>query len=355
MTKRYELASGPVLEQFPLPPDLAGEFSRFLESLSSARRILISSTLTSDGDSIGSQIALRHFIEERRKSNPPERIDIVNESPVPHRYQFLPRTGEIQTYDEWKASGAQPDYDLAISLDGGIERTGKVAALFESVKSTVLIDHHIVGSEMSYSASLLDLESSSTCEIVYCLFEAAGVQLSKEAAEHLYIGIVFDTGFFKHSITRARTHHVAAQLVKTGIDFSDISDRAILERSWGGQLLLRRMLENMERSSCGRVVTSYWSHRDFQEISYKDGDTEGMINQLYHTESCLAVALFVETKPGRIKLSFRSKGDVNVADFARSLNPAGGGHVRAAGCTMEGSLDEIRKLVSGRLLELVSQ
>lgn len=347
MTKGQGQAPLRVLEAFPLSDSIKAEFSKFLGLVRDAKRILISSTLTSDGDSIGSQLALLYLIEQ---VGSPECIEIINESPVPHRYSFLARTDLIQTMGEWRDSGKSVDFDLGITLDGGIERTGNVAGLFKDIKKTILIDHHIVGSEMTYAANLLDLESSSTCEIVYNLYEFAGADLPKEAAEHIYIGIVFDTGFFKHSITTARTHHVAAQLVSKGIDFSNISDRAILERSWGGQLLLKRLVERMERSACGRVVSSYWSHDDLQSIDFKDGDQEGMINQLYFTEGSEAVVLFVEPSPNKIKLSFRSKGKINVAEFARSLNPQGGGHVRAAGCSLEGSLDEIRTQVTSKLI-----
>lgn len=334
------LQAGQVLRVFPLDDQLKSEFEKFFGLVAQAKRILISSTLTSDGDSIGAQLGLFFLIRELRKDDLPE-IVIVNESPVPERYSFLPETGQIMTLEQFEKSGVSRDFDLGVTLDGGVERTGVVAQLFKNIDNIILVDHHAVGSQLSYSATILDLESSSTCEIVYNLFEAAGLSVTKEVAEHLYIGMVFDTGFFKHSITKPRTHHVAAALIATGIDFSQISDRALLERTWSAQLLLKKMMSNVQAAHDGKLIYSFWTKADMEEIGFQDGDQEGLINQLYYTDSAEMVVLFIEMEPGEVKLSFRSKGHVNVAEFARSLNPEGGGHVRAAGCALTGTLPEI--------------
>ena len=354
MTKDpYSESSARVLDVFPLSVELQEAFKKLFSLIDSASSILISSTLTSDGDSIGAQLGLYRLIQERRKQNPPQ-MTIVNERPVPARYQFLSNTDQILSFSSYEELKEKPKFDLGITCDGGVERTGVVQQRFSDIPNIILIDHHAVGSQLNYSAKLLDLNSSSTCEMIYNLFEFAGIPVTKEVAELLYVGIVFDTGFFKHSLTTPRTHHVAAELVRTGIDFSKISDRAILERTWAAQLLLKRLLDNMEISSCGRLIHSYWSKRDLDEVQFQDGDQEGMINQLYYTEGALVVALFVEPEPGRVRLSFRSKGDFDVANFARQLNPQGGGHIRAAGCALDGKLHEVRKLVIQKLMNALS-
>lgn len=350
MTKSNKKHS--ILERFPLAAGLEKQIEAFLQYIKNADKILISSTLTSDGDSIGAQIGVFNLIKALRKEKLPQ-IHIVNHSPVPDRYAFLSDTDQIMTLDEWKSKNISKDYDLGIVCDGGVERTGPVAALFDGISNLVLIDHHIVGSELNYSAKILDTESSSTCEIVYQLFEFAGIEVTPNVAEHLYLGIVFDTGFFKHSITTPKTHHVAAELIATGIDFSRLCDQALLERTWSGQLLLRKMMINMESILDGRVVYSHWTLSDLEEVEHIDGDQEGMINQLYYTEGCEVVALFVELSNGKTKISFRSKGDFNVAEFARELTPHGGGHVKAAGCTLDTNWSGARELVLKRLQDLL--
>jgi len=342
-----------VLEGFPLKPELEAQIGEFLKFVKTAKRILISSTLTSDGDSIGSQIGVYNLIKELRKEDPPY-VHIVNHSPVPKRYAFLSDTDQIMTMPQWSESVDRADYDLGIVCDGGVERTGSVAELFKAIPSLVLIDHHIVGSELSYSAKILDTTSSSTCEIVYQIFEYAGLNVSPEVAEHLYLGIVFDTGFFKHSITTPKTHHVAANLISTGIDFSRLCDQALLERTWSGQLLLQKMMANMESLMGGRLICSHWTLTELQESDQVDGDQEGMINQLYFTEGCEVVALFVELPNNKTKISFRSKGDFNVADFARQLTPDGGGHKKAAGCTLGEALHEAKEKVISELSKIFS-
>jgi len=342
----------PVLDLFPINNGLDKEFDRFADLIKVSENILISSALTSDGDSIGAQLGVKSLIQNMMGSKSLN-IRIINESPVPNRYRFLNASESIEVFDP-AADLKANEFDLVITCDGGIERTGQVADILGGVSHKVLIDHHAIGSQMEYSARILDLEASSTCELVYNMFEYFGVPVSRQLAEALYVGIVFDTGFFKHSLTTARTHHVAAQMLKTGIDFSKISDRAILERSWGGQLLLKKLLDNMQRSKSGKIVSSYWTKADLDEIAFIDGDQEGMINQLYYIEGAQAVALFVEAEDGKVKVSFRSKGEVNVAEFARSLNSHGGGHKRAAGCMLEGSIEKVRSDVLKKLEDSVN-
>lgn len=349
MTK--SLSSGPVLKSMPLKEGLRQEITKFMEILDSSKNILISSTLTSDGDSIGSQVALAWLLHAY---NPDAKITIVNESPVPERYAFLADCSKIMTMDQWRACGDAAAFDCGITCDGGVERTGSVAALFENISNLVLIDHHAVGSQLEYQSKILEVGSSSTCEIVYLLYECMGKTLPAEMAEHLYVGIVFDTGFFKHSITTARTHYVAAELIKTGIDFSSISDRAILERSPEAQELLHKMMVNRGSLADGKIVYSYWSLQDLNEIDYKDGDQEGMINQLYMTQGAEIVALLTELDHNTTKISFRSKGDYNVAEFAKRLNPQGGGHIRASGCTLSGSFEAAKEKVLSELQKLIA-
>lgn len=344
-----KLLKGPrVLDVFPFDSNLRKEAEKFQSLAQSAQGILISSTLTSDGDSIGAQLGMLSLLKALRKQGDQD-IWIVDQSPVPQRYQFLKGSEKILDIDSFRALKNKPTFDLGITCDGGTERTGDVAEYFSKIPKVVLVDHHAVGSDRSYDSRMLDLNVSSTCELVYLLHEFFNVEVTKELAEALYVGIVFDTGFFKHSLTKPHTHLVAAHLISTGIDFSKISDRAILERSWEAQLLLKQMLDNMQRLSDGKIILSHWSKNELDQIPFKDGDQEGMINQLYYTDSAEVVVLMTEKVEGDVKVSFRSKGKVNVAELARRLHPEGGGHVRAAGCSLALSLEEARKLILSEL------
>lgn len=340
-----------ILEFFPLSKELKAEADKFRSLALNAKHILISSTLTSDGDSIGAQLGLFYLLKSLRGSE--DGLWIIDHSAVPQRYSFLAGADRILSIDAYRKLGTKIKFDLGITCDGGIERTGSVDKLFQDIDNTVLVDHHAVGSKLNYTSTILDAEASSTCELVYQLFEHFNINVEAPIAESLYVGIVFDTGFFKHSLTKPRTHLVASKLIATGIDFSKISDRALLERSWEAQLLLKVLLNNIERYANGKIISSSWNHRELAEIKPKDGDQEGMINQLYYTEGSEVVVLFTERDEGDIKLSFRSKGKVNVADFARTLNPDGGGHIRAAGCTMTGSLADVKKTVLKKLEAIV--
>lgn len=336
---------------FPFDSQLQSEADKFKKLIAQSKQILISSTSTSDGDSIGAQLGIYALVAALRGGKT-DGIWMVDHSPVPNRYGFLKDADKILSIQDFDKLESKPSFDLGITLDGGTERTGDVRKLFEKIPA-VLVDHHAVGSPLEYASRILDLEASSTCELVYHLFEYFDMPVNKEIAESLYIGIVFDTGFFKHSLTKPRTHFVASHLVETGIDFSKISDKALLERTWEAQQLLKLLLNNMEKFKDGRIVSSHWSLAELNKINPRDGDQEGMINQLYYLEGSEAIALFVEKDEGEVKISFRSKGKVNVAEFARSLNPDGGGHVRAAGCVMKGSLADVKIAVVKKLHSLL--
>jgi phosphoesterase RecJ-like protein len=340
-----------VLGAYPLSRELKEAAEKLKSLATKSKGVLISSTLTSDGDSIGSQIGVYALLKHWGLKD--EQIWIVNESPVPQRYSFLKHSERILTLSQWEALSSKPLLDLGVTCDGGVERTGEIEPLFRPEMKTVLVDHHAVGSSRIYDCNLLDLQVSSTCELVYLLCEYFEVPLTPELAEALYIGMVFDTGFFKHSITTPKTHHVAARLISTGIDFSKISDRAILERSWEAQLLLKALLENIESFAGGKIIVSHWTHDQLKRIHFKDGDQEGMINQLYYTESASVVVLITERDDGKCKISFRSKGQVNVAELARRLNPDGGGHIRASGCMMPGSVSQVQRQILDLLTPLV--
>jgi phosphoesterase RecJ-like protein len=339
-----------ISEVSPLGPDLLREFEKALILIKSARRILISSTLTADGDSIGAQMGVLYFLRALGKKD--SDVTIMNHTEVPERYRFLPEISKIQGFDPHRSRELET-FDLGIVCDGGVERTGSVSSFFQGIKNCILIDHHVIGSQQEYSAKILDLNASSTCEIVYNLFDWAGVKVSPEIAQYLYLGIVFDTGFFKHSLTTPRTHQIAGELIRTGIDFSHLCDRALLERTWSAQRLLLKLLQNMELYADGRLLLSSWSQSELQEIHFKDGDQEGMINQLYFTQGVKVVALLTEMPDASVKVSFRSKGDFNVADLARTLDPGGGGHVRAAGCSLNNSLPEAKELIKTKIYSLI--
>lgn len=342
-----------VYELFALSSEWKREAEKFKRLVEASETFLISSTLTSDGDSIGSQIGILDLI--RRLKGPQfddKNVWIVNQSPVPRRYQFLSETNRILTTEEFQKDTKKPaTFQVGIFCDGGVERTGNVESLVSGIRDLVLVDHHAVGSERSYAANLLDLESSSTCELVYHLYDYFGYEVSREIAEHLFVGIIFDTGFFKHSITKPRTHAVAAKLIQTGIDFSAISDRALLDRTWSAQQLLKVLFNNMELSLGGRVISSIFSLAETDPLNLVDGDQEGMINQLYSTVGVEVVVLFTEKDATEVKISFRSKNSFNVAAFARRLDPNGGGHVRASGCSLKGSLADVKARVLRQLHE----
>lgn len=339
------------MSSIPLSAERA-EIVRLHDAIREAKAILITGTADPDGDSIGSQLALYELFKEYNSVHDKAiEVDIVNETVCPPKYCFLQDSDKILTPE----SAGFKRYDLGFVCDGGLERAGSVQALFDRVKQTVLFDHHKVGSKLEYAFNFNYPECSSTCELAFDLIESGifGVRLNVAMAEALYLGIIFDTGFFKHSITTPKTYRIGARLVETGFNFSRIARLGMLERSPASIRLLARTLERFEQRLEGRFAVAVITQEMLKATGAHPGDNEGNIDYIFNTPGTEVACIFYELPGAETRLSFRSIGNVDVAAFARSLTPEGGGHVRAAGCHLKGELSSVMELVTKKLAPLL--
>ena len=222
---------------------------------------------------------------------------------------------------------------LSITGSGGLALADN---LFEHAKKTVCIDHH-VSNDAFAELNYIRPEASSTSELVYTLLEDE--KISKACAEALYMGIAHDTGVFQYSCTSPETMEAAAQLLRKGIDGSEIIEKTYFEKTYiQNQILGRALLESMlvlEK----QVVVSVVSRKEMEFFEAVPSDLEGIVAQLRQTKG-VEVAIFLhETDTREYKVSLRSKGKVNVSSIAQYFG--GGGHVRAAGVTMKGSAHDV--------------
>lgn len=334
-----------------VPLDISlSEINKLRSLIDGSRRILITGTADADGDSIGAQLALYELLMTyARQKRIKLQIDMFSETPCPEQYAFLTHSSKIVI-----PNGSEPQtYDMGFVCDGGVERTGEIEPFFKRVKCAVLVDHHDVGSTRKYNILLFSAKSSSTCEIVFDLIESGvfGVTLSKTMAEALYLGEIFDTGFFKHSITRPKSYLIAAKLIATGIDFSQIARKGILEKSPAALKLLAAAISTFESHLGDRVGLCTITRQMFEACGATKDDREGIINHILNTRGIEVACIISETDDNRVAISFRSTGGVNVAEVSRGITPSGGGHARAAGCKVAMDKDAAKKLVLERLAE----
>ncbi|MBC5688027.1 bifunctional oligoribonuclease/PAP phosphatase NrnA [Mediterraneibacter sp. NSJ-55] len=310
--------------------------------LKGKRRIALGGHVRPDGDCVGSAMGLYLYL---KKQYPDIETDLYLEE-VPQAFQMIHRTEEVKTE---LPEAAQ--YDLFICLDcGDIKRLGCFSTLFEQAGETACIDHHI-SNEAFADYNYIVPDASSTSELVFTLLEDE--KISRECAEALYMGIAHDTGVFQYSCTSPKTMEIAAKLLRKGIDGNEIIDKTYYEKTYvQNQILGKALLESMLILD-KRCIVSVVTMKDMEFFQAVPSDLEGIVSQLRQTKGC-EVALFLhEISFHTFKVSLRSKGMVDVSKIAQYFG--GGGHVRAAGCTLKGTSHDVINNVSSQILLQLNQ
>ena len=280
-----------------------------------------------DGDCVGSTLAVYNYVKE---CYPQVDVRLYLE-PIPNIFKFLKSADEIRSdYAD------EINFDFFIACDcGDLGRLGKAAKYFEGAKETLCIDHHVSNQAFAQNNYIFP-EASSTCELVYELIDHA--HITKEIAECLYTGIVHDTGVFQYSCTSAKTMNIAGQLMETGIDYPKIVDETFYTKTFEQNRILGQALLNARLFLDGKVIASVISGEEMRSFRVLPKHLEGIVNQLRITKD-VRVALFLyENEDGTYKGSLRVNGDFNVAEIAQVFG--GGGHIKAAGFTIEGPAEE---------------
>jgi|688.fasta_scaffold69798_3 phosphoesterase RecJ-like protein len=333
-----------------------GKFSTELGELEKAlhqsKRILITAPGAADGDSIGAQLALRRMIRQKFQG---KQVFIVNDEPLPPRYLFLPDADEVFTPESFEAAREAQSFDLAFVVDGGIDRAGRVKAWFDKTPVKTFIDHHAVSCDYPYTIRMVEKAASATTELIYHLSQCAlfNTKVDPSFAQQIYLGLVFDTGFFRHSNTTPEVMVLAAELLQTGFDFTRVGERGMLERSYSSLQLMADTLMRAKTASEGRIIWSTLSQATLEKYRAIADDREGIIDHLFLTHGVEVALLLFELGNNQVKISLRSQGAVDVAQFARSLTVRGGGHSKAAGALLEMSLEKATEFVLQRLSEKI--
>jgi phosphoesterase RecJ-like protein len=229
-----------------------------------------------------------------------------------------------------------------LRLTAGFERH------FRAADRRGLIDHHASSDHEGYDLVWLEPEATSTCEMVYHALLSRGVSLTADQAVQLHTGSVFDTGSFRYSNTTPQTLTMAAHLLTFGVDHAAITSRVLTDRRWAALQLAARLHGSAERSLDGRLILARCPLALQRELGTGPDDLEGVIEGLISVLGC-EVAAVLQERAHATKVSFRSRGRVDVSKIARALAPTGGGHAKAAGCLSPDPLPEVER----RLIEAV--
>ncbi len=304
---------------------------KIISEVKDAKTIAIGGHVRPDGDCVCSVMALYRYLQ---KELPETQIDVYLEKPAAV-------FDCIQDIDKI-CSDFQTDqvYDVFFALDSNDERLGDALSIYQKAGRRINIDHHISNTGCG-DLNIIEPQRSSTAELLYDLMDPEKVD--EEIAKAVYLGIAHDTGVFRYSNTSPHTMEIAADLLRFGFDFSALLEHTFYEKTYvQTQIMGRAVLESV-RFMNDRCIVSMVSRRmmDFYQVNTKDLD--GIVNQLQVVSGVDCAIFMYEIGTLQYKVSMRSNGKVNVADVAVKFG--GGGHVRAAGCTMNGTYhDNINNL-----------
>lgn len=310
--------------------------------LAEAHSVAIGGHIHPDGDCVGSCLATYNYI----KTYYPQIEAAVYLEPIPNIFKFMVRAEEI-TSD----CSADKKYDLFIAQDcGDPGRLGGAARYCNSAKRTICIDHHVSNTGFADEDYIFP-HASSTSELVYDLLPKE--RITKEIAECLYTGMVHDTGVFQYSCTSRKTMEAAGRLMELGINYPKIVDETYFTKTYNQNRITGLALMKSELHLDGKLISSVITAEEMRAYDVLPKHLEGIVAQLRSTKDVEVAVFLYQTGEDGYKVSLRSAETVDVAKIAVSYG--GGGHVRAAGCSVQKDparvIAEITEQISAQMRE----
>jgi phosphoesterase RecJ-like protein len=311
---------------------MTGTIQKIVDEIRTNNSFLLTSHESPDGDAVGSTLALASFLRKIGKD-----VCVHLCDPVPDLYAFLPGVESV------RSDIPDRDFDVAFVLDiGELRRAGDGFCRFKRIGKLINLDHHLGCAQFGYH-NLIDSTAAATGVLVYRIASAYGYQIDKETALCLYVAIITDTGSFRYSNANREAFTIAGEMVEHGINAWDVAEHLYESQPLKRLELLSLSLNTLEVIK-GGLAASVTVTRDMYAKTGADADlTDGFVNYPRSIKGVEVAIFFRQVDERRYKVGFRSKGKVNVAEFAASLG--GGGHHNAAGCTVDGTLEEIKAKV----------
>lgn len=305
-----------------------------LEEIKKANKIVIITHENPDGDAIGSSLAMKLALKQMGK----EADLIVPE--FPKEFEFLPGAEEI------KKESDIGEYDLAIALDcASIKLLNGCTKFFDNAKIKIVIDHHSSNS-MFADYNYVDQDAPACCQLLLVVFGYFNIEVTKEIGTCILAGIITDTGGFRYDGVTAETFRFVSELCEKGIKVSKVYQQVFASKTRAKFELHRIALNRLEFLEDGKVTYTYITKADEESVDAKNGDYDGIVENGRDVEGVEVSVFLRETEKG-IKVSLRSKDYVNVSEVATMFG--GGGHIRAAGCTIQGNIEQVKNQILNRV------
>ncbi|MCI9287187.1 MAG: bifunctional oligoribonuclease/PAP phosphatase NrnA [Clostridia bacterium] len=300
------------------------------EEIEKASKIVILTHESPDGDAVGSSLAMYNALKQLNKN-----VDLIIPE-YPETFSFLSGSENIK-----KETDIQ-HYDVAISLDAtDIKRLNGFANYFENAKVTINIDHH-GSNKMFADYNFVNPDAPACCQILILVLEFLGVNITKEIGTCLLAGIITDTGGFKYSGTSKETFEFTSWLLSIGVNVADVYRRVLEIRTKGNFALTKLVIDRLEFLEDGKIAFTYITKEDEKNVNAKNGDHDGLVD-IGRTVEGVEISILLREADGFFKGSLRSNEYVNVSDLCMMFG--GGGHPRAAGCSIHLPLEEAKEKI----------
>jgi len=305
---------------------------RVAEKIRQAKEIAVACHINPDGDTIGSLLSLGQGLADIGK-----KTFLVSQDGVPKRYRFLSGAERV-------VRGLDRKVDLAISVDcGSKDMLGRSYGVFQKAGNIIEIDHHEFRKPFG-DMSLVDPNAAATGEMVHGLLKELGVRMTKAIAESILTSLIVETNSFRLPNVNPAVFKLSAELMKKGVDFHDLAEKVFWTKTRESVLLSGICLSRCRFEKKDKLVWSIIRKKDFLRIRGKDEDVDAVADEMRAIKDVRIAVLFKERENGKLRVSLRSKEDVNVASVAEHYG--GGGHSDVAGCVIPNTKKNVQGFLS---------
>lgn len=304
------------------------------EEIEKAKTVVILTHESPDGDAVGSSLAMYQALKKMGKE-----VDVVIPE-MPRTFEFLPCADEIK-----KEGRNDIQYDLGISLDcTDTKRLEGFNPWYDTAKTKISIDHHGTNA-MFADYNYVDPVAPACAQILIVVFSSMGIEINKDIGTCILAGIITDTGGFKYEGVSTETFEFTANLIRLGVNVPEIYKRVLQIKTMANFELRKLALNRMEFFENGKIAFTYMTIEDEEKTKAEAGDHEGLVEIGRDLEG-VEVSIFIRETEKGFKASLRSNNYVNVSEVCSIFS--GGGHIRAAGCTLPYNLEQAKEKIIER-------
>lgn len=309
---------------------------------------MLSTHRKSDGDGIGSEIAMAHALTKMGK-----RARVINVDAIPEKYNFLANKLLVESYENGISPIEKTDVTLIFDTNDKRLIEPLYSELEKKSNSICFIDHHptLQKGPLPTETSWLNIDSASTGEMAYKIISELKIELDPNIAEALYTSIVFDTQLFRYIRRSGTSHEIAAKLLKENFDSLSVHRTLFGNYSATKLKFVAQSVSRVEFLAEDKIAIAIISKKDLEEFNLIAEDTRDIIDMIMNINTLEIAVLIREEGPEDYKVSFRSRGKYKVNQLAESLG--GGGHAFASGATLLDNIKNIRKDLYANILDLV--